>query len=243
MVATKINTGPDADGALRWFESTRKLLWLRVRDAIAPQMTPGTGDGAKPIFHLRDDEAAELLVGKLLRAEDGDGDQRFSGGSVGRSDLADHREVVDGASSIAVQHEHWMGHGRLVRRKVKTGDAARGGFGLADEMSGAWAIGRHNDCASAQRFTTGKRELIFVKRFGMGVQAKGVRGQVRGNLRGDCSHTAGGNGDVALGEHLKNEFEHAARGFQFAVKKNAAKKRSKKSVNEFFGKSCGNEGV
>ena len=77
----------------------------------------------------------------------------------------------------------------------------------------------------------------------MGVQAKGVRGQVRGNLRGDCSHTAGGNGDVAFGEHLKNEFEHAARGFQFAIKKNAAKKRAKKAVNEFFGKSGGNEGV
>src|SRR5207249_10327580 len=78
VVAGKVDTGADAHGSLRWFESTRKLLWLRVRDAIAFQMTPGTGDGAEPIFRVRDDEAAELLVGKLLRGEDGDGDQRFS---------------------------------------------------------------------------------------------------------------------------------------------------------------------
>ena len=69
VIAAKINARTNAHGALRGLESARKLLRLGVRDAVAAKKFPGTRDRAEPIFHLRDDKAAELFVGQLLNAE------------------------------------------------------------------------------------------------------------------------------------------------------------------------------
>src|SRR2546423_2736145 len=63
VIAAEIDAGANAYRALRRFECAGKLLWLCMRDAVAAEEFPGTRDGAEPIFHLRDDEAAELFVG------------------------------------------------------------------------------------------------------------------------------------------------------------------------------------
>src|SRR5438045_4062762 len=63
MIAAEVDAGANAYRALRRFECAWILLRLCVRDAIAAEEFPGTRDGAEPIFHLRDDEAAELFVG------------------------------------------------------------------------------------------------------------------------------------------------------------------------------------
>ena len=77
MIAAKVDTRANANRPLRRLERAGKLLRLSVRNAVAFQIAPGAHDGTEPVFHLRDDEAAELLVGELLRAEHGDGDQRI----------------------------------------------------------------------------------------------------------------------------------------------------------------------
>src|SRR5579859_3425434 len=102
MVAAQINSRTNANRTLRRFQSAGELLRLGMGNSIAFQITPGGSDRTEPVFHLRDDETAELLVGELLSAEHGGGDQRFSSGSVRRCDLADHREIIDGAGAIAV---------------------------------------------------------------------------------------------------------------------------------------------
>src|SRR2546427_5898027 len=82
-----------------------------------------------------------------------------------------------------------------------------------------------------------------MQRFGVRVQANRIGGQVRGELRGNRAHAAGGNGGVAFGQHFKNKFEHAAGRFQFAIEKNTAEKWTKKTVNEFFREAAGDEGI
>src|SRR5256885_14192361 len=124
VIAAEIDAGANAYRALRRFKCAGKLLRLCVRDAIAAKKFPGTRDGAEPIFHLRDDEAAELFVGELLDAEHRDGDEGFSGGGVRGRNLGHDREIVNGAGAIAVEDEHWLRHRRFFRRIIKAGDAA-----------------------------------------------------------------------------------------------------------------------
>src|SRR5882762_7005257 len=124
MIAAEIDAGANAYGTLGWFERAGKLLRLCVRDAIAAEEFPGTRDGAEPIFHLRDDEAAELFVGKLLDAKHRDRDEGFSGGGVRGRNLGHDGKIVNGAGAIAVENEHWLRDGRFFRRIIKTGDAA-----------------------------------------------------------------------------------------------------------------------
>src|SRR6476619_2253476 len=102
MIAAKVDTGPYANWPLGRFESARKLLRLGVRNAVAFQVAPGTGNRAKPAVHLRDDKAAELLLSELLSTEDTDSDQGLAGGGVGRRDLAHDSKIVDGACAVAV---------------------------------------------------------------------------------------------------------------------------------------------
>ena len=57
--------------------------------SIAAQELPGAGHFAKPVFHLRDDEAAKLHIGERLSAEHGDGNQMLARGRVSGSNLRD----------------------------------------------------------------------------------------------------------------------------------------------------------
>src|SRR6266853_442633 len=113
-------------------------------------MTPGTGHRAEPIFHLCYDKTAELLIGQLLRAQYGDRDQGFSGGSVGRSDLIHYHEIVDGSGAITVQDQHGMRDRRFVGGIVEAGDAARSGLGFANKVRGGGALGGDHHGARGQ---------------------------------------------------------------------------------------------
>src|ERR1700688_4382776 len=62
MVSARINAGPNPYRALRRFQRAGILLRLRVRDAVTPQQLPAAGHFAEQVFHLRDDESAELRV-------------------------------------------------------------------------------------------------------------------------------------------------------------------------------------
>src|SRR5260370_34435132 len=77
----------------------------------------------------------------------------------------------------------------------------------------------------------------------MSVQANGVRGEVRSELRWNCTHAARGQNGIAFAEHYKGKFEHAIGGFQFAIEKNSAEKWTKKAMDEFFGETRGYQGI
>src|SRR5437016_102141 len=61
VIAADVDAGTDANRPLRRFKGSGILLWLSVRNTVASQVAPRAGDRAEPIFHLRDDKAAELL--------------------------------------------------------------------------------------------------------------------------------------------------------------------------------------
>ena len=81
MIAADVNAWAGAYLGAAAVLAHRKLLWLRVRDAVAAKKLPATGDFAKPVFHLRDDETAQLYFSEGLRAEDGDRDEVLPGGA------------------------------------------------------------------------------------------------------------------------------------------------------------------
>jgi len=237
MIAAEIDAGANPYGALGRFECAGKLLWLCMRDAIAAQEFPGTRDGAEPIFHLRDDEPAELVVGELLDAEHGDGDEGFSCGGVRRRDFGHDREIVDGAGAIAVEDEHWVRDWRFFRRIVKAGDAARGRLCFTNKVSGGGTFHSDDNGASAEFFTSREVEFIFVKAVYMGIQSNGIGGEFCGELGGNRAHATRGDGGVSFGEHFKNKFEYAAGGFEFRIEKNAAEERAEEAVDEFLGEA------
>jgi hypothetical protein len=113
MIAAKVDAGTNADGTLRRFEGAGILPRLCVWDAIATEEFPGTRDGTEPIFHLRDDETTKLVVGQLLDAEDGDGYEGFSDGSVRRRDFGHDCEIVDGAGAVTIEDERRVRHRRF----------------------------------------------------------------------------------------------------------------------------------
>jgi hypothetical protein len=154
VIAAKIDTGTNANRALRRFQSAGILLRLGVGNTVTLQMAPGGGRRAKPIFHLGNDEAAELLVSELLGAKNGNRDERFAGWSIGGSDLADHREIVGRSSAVAVQDQHGMGDGRLVSGVVEATDAAGRWFRFSDEVRSGGTVGSYDDGASTEGFST-----------------------------------------------------------------------------------------
>ena len=102
MIAAEIDARPYAHGPLGGFESPGKLLRLRMWNSVAFQITPRARDRAEPIFHLRDNEAAELLFRQLLHAEDADRDQGLPRRRVSRRNLTHYREVVYRTCSVAI---------------------------------------------------------------------------------------------------------------------------------------------
>ena len=76
----------------------------------------------------------------------------FAGRRVRRSDLADHREIVNRAGAVAVENEQRMRNRRFVGGIVEAGNAAGSGLGFADQMRGGGGIGGDHDGACAQRF-------------------------------------------------------------------------------------------
>src|SRR5438552_837768 len=239
VIAAEIDAGANANGALRRFERAGILLRLCVRDTVAAKKFPGARDGAKPVFHLRDDEAAELLVSELLDAEDGNGDERFSSGSVRRRDFGDDSEIVNGAGAIAIKNEHGTGNGRFLGRIIEAGDAARGGLSFTNKVRSAGAFHSDHNGASAEFLAAGEREFIFVKAVYMRIQTNRIGGKFCGELCGNRAHATGGDGRGSFREHFENEFEHTAGGFEFGIEKNAAEKRPEETVDEFLGKSKG----
>src|SRR6516165_5038027 len=91
--------------------------------------------------------------------------------------------------------------------------------------------------ARAPSVSPSESVISFSRRDSAGVEANGIFGEIGGDLRGNCSHAAGRQGDVAFREHFENEFEHAARGSELAVQKDPAEKRPEEAVNEFVGKA------
>ena len=237
MIAAEIDAGANPYGALGRFECAGKLLRLCVRDAVAAEKFPGTRDGAEPVFHLRDDEPAELVVGELLDTEHGDGDEGFSGGGVRRRDFGHDSEIVDGAGAIAVEDEHWLRDWRFFRRIIKAGDAARGGLCFANKMSRGGAFHSDDNGASAKFFTPCEVEFIFVKAVYVGIQSNGIGGKFCGKECRNGTHALRGNGGISFGEHFENEFEHAAGGFEFGIEKNAAEERAEEAVDKFLGET------
>ena len=66
---------------------------------------------------------------------------------------------------------------------------------------------------------------------------------MRSELRRNRAHTARRHNGIAFGEHLENEFKHAAGGFQVGIEKNSGKKRAKKAMDKFFRKSVRSQGI
>jgi len=87
MIAAEIDARPYAHGPLGGFESPGKLLRLRMWNSVAFQITPRARDRAEPIFHLRDNEAAELLFRQLLHAEDAEQEVFYLRHATGREAL------------------------------------------------------------------------------------------------------------------------------------------------------------
>src|SRR6266852_2080174 len=216
MVAAEVDAWADADGTHGRLERARVLLRLRMRDAVALQVAPGTRDITEPVLHLRDDEAAELGFGEFLHAENGDGDEVLGDGRVRRSHFAHDSAVVDGAGAVAIEDQHGPGDGRFFGGVVETGDAAGGGLGFADKMGGGRTVGGDDDGAGAKRFAAGESYFVFVERFDTRVEADRIRGELGSDLRGDRTHTARGNAGISFREHFEDEFKHAAGGFQLA---------------------------
>src|SRR5882672_4121642 len=198
MIAAEIDAGANAYGTLRRFERAGKLLRLCVRDAIAAEEFPGTRDRPEPIFHLRDDEAAELFIGELLDPEHGDGDERFSGRRVRWCNLGHDREIVDGTGAITVEDKHRLRDGRFFRRIIKAGHAARGGLCFADEMSGGGALHRDDNGAGAELFAAGKGEFVFMETVYMDIQTNGISGKFCSELRGNRADATGRDGSVSF---------------------------------------------
>ena len=71
MVPANIHARPNAHGTLWRLKRARKLLRLRLCQIISAQELPRAGHFAEPIFHLRDDESAQLQLRQLVRAEHG----------------------------------------------------------------------------------------------------------------------------------------------------------------------------
>ncbi len=243
MIAANVDARTNAHGTLRRLEGAGKLLWLGVGDAVAAEQLPGAGYLAEPIFHLSDDEAAELDFGEGLHAEDSDGDEMFAFGSVGRGNLGDDGEIVDGAGAIAIEDEGWLRNGRFVGGVVEAGDAASGGFNFADKMGGGGAFRGDNDGAGTQRFAAGEGQFVLVQGVDVCIQTDGGRGQLFRKLGGDCAHARGGDGGIAFGQHFEDEFEHAAGGFKFAIEKNAAEEWTEEVMDELGRKTFGEESV
>ena len=78
-----------------------------------------------------------------------------------------------------------------------------------------------------------------MERFGMSIQADGVRWEQRRKLRWNCAHAPGGNGDVTFRKHFEDKLKHSAGRFQLTIEKNAAKKRTEESMDKFLGETSG----
>ena len=69
MIAAGVDARPYAHWPFGRLKRPWILLRLRVRDAVAAQESPGTGDLAEPAFHLCDDESPQLHIRQLVCAE------------------------------------------------------------------------------------------------------------------------------------------------------------------------------
>src|SRR5271167_186292 len=65
----------------------------------------------------------------------------------------------------------------------------------------------------------------------------------RGNLCGNRSHAPCGDARVSLREHLEDELKHAARGFEFPVKKYPAEKWPEEAMDHLRRESFGLQGL
>ncbi len=146
-----------------------------MSDAIAAQQLPRRGDFAKPVLHLRDDEAAKLDISEGVSAEHTDGNQVFPLGSVSGSNLRDHAEIVDGTGAVAVKHQDGKRHRRHFGGIVEASDAARSGLDFANEMRGGGTVRGNDDGASAQGFTSDQRQFVFVESIDARVAAESNR--------------------------------------------------------------------
>src|SRR5258708_32208653 len=102
MVAASIDTRTDPDRALRRLKRSRILLRLRMCDAVTSQHLPGAGRFAKEVLHLSDDEAAQLRVGQLLNAQNGNRNQMLAGGGIPGSNARHQPKTIDLSSPNAV---------------------------------------------------------------------------------------------------------------------------------------------
>src|SRR5208283_1417973 len=155
----------------------------------------------------------------------------------------DDAKIVDGARAIAIQNQDRLRDRWFRGGIVKTGNTAGGGLHFANKMRGSGAFGGNDDGAGAKSFATGEGKFAFMQRIDMGIEANRISGKFFGKLRGNGAHAARGDGGVAFGEHLENEFKHAAGRLQFAIEENAAEKRAEEAMDYFFGKTRGFEGV
>jgi len=192
---------------------------------------------------LGDDEAAKLDIGEGLGTEDSDGNQVFALGSVRGGNLRDDTKIVDRAGAIAVKDEDGKGHGRLLGGIVEASDAARGGLDFANEVCGGKAVCGNNESSSAEGFTTGEGQFVFVECVDTRVETNGPRGEFLSKLDGDSAHAVGRNANASFGKHFENKFEHAAGSVEFAIEENATEERAEEAMDYFLGEAFGLQGV
>ena len=95
-------------------------------------------------------------------------------------------------------------------------------------MSGGGSVRRDDNSARPQGFATVQCKLIFVKRFGMGIQADAIRWQMRSDLCRNGAHAARGNGGVAFRKHFEHEFKLRLEDFNSLSNRIPAKNGRKK---------------
>src|SRR5258708_20671858 len=115
MVAASIDARTDPDRALRRLQRSRILLRLRMCDAVTSQHLPGAGRFAEEVLHLSDDEAAQLRVGQLLNAQNGNRNQMLAGGGICGSNPRGHRKIIDWPRTTPVYLQDTLGDPALLR--------------------------------------------------------------------------------------------------------------------------------